>query len=50
MTWIGSARFRVDILSAERRGRAAMAVASAKGSLAHQRKAEALLAGDLSRL
>jgi hypothetical protein len=39
-----------DADSAERRRRAAMAVASAKGSLAHQRKAEALLAGDLSRL
>ena len=39
-----------DADSADRRGRAAMAVASAKGSLAHQQKAEALLAGDLSRL
>jgi class 3 adenylate cyclase/tetratricopeptide (TPR) repeat protein len=39
-----------DADSAERRGRAAMAVASAKGSLAHQRKAEAVLAGDLARL
>jgi tetratricopeptide (TPR) repeat protein len=39
-----------DTKSAERRAHAALAVASAKGSLAHQRKAEALLAGDLSRL
>jgi class 3 adenylate cyclase/tetratricopeptide (TPR) repeat protein len=39
-----------DSESAERRGRSALASAVAKGSLAHQRKAEALLAGDLSRL